>query len=485
MASDTSKTEAGSYTVTVTPKSTCAFSDGSTAAKSVSWTIAKRTITKPTLTNTTYTYDGTAYSPTINNFDSTYVTQTGTASSTNAGNFTLTYSLKNKTSTQWEGGGTDDIALSWVINKADPELTLSNDTIIFDNFAIILINGSLTEQQIIITYKGHTHNDFNYGRGLTVTCDDSDVRPVTLHDSAYYVEAVVPMPKFVCDAKVTVTLPANDNYIAAAKTFTVKCICEVNFADCTWAQIQKIAKLVLAHEVFENSIGSVKTFDCSPTLNLSDIARYTTDTQKPKSYTSLIIRLMDAPINKNYIFCRIEPPATNSSLANVFLDDETATDTTNSCFTKAKIGTLFERIYNSLPSGLREVMLDYTYRSYIRTGTSWSSGTPKYSKMFIVGLSDLHSKSTVNSITSSNSSIFDISTPFSYENDQFEYFANGNTAMRWQTNDGKQNVTWRWLLRDETKNSKSIKLDPRQSLSAPIEIENNVACDVNPLCCIG
>lgn len=114
-----SATAAGSYSITFTLKSTAntKWSDGTTAAKSTSWSIAKRKLTKPTLTNTSYTYDGGSKAPTINNYDSGYMTKSGTESSSTAGSYTITFKLSDTTNTTWSDNTTSNVSCSWSIAK--------------------------------------------------------------------------------------------------------------------------------------------------------------------------------------------------------------------------------------------------------------------------------------------------------------------------------------------------------------------------------
>ena len=143
LSSETSATNAGTYTAKIAPKSNYCFSDGSTSAKTVNWSIGKLSLTQPTLTNTTYTYDGNKHSPTINNFNSTYENQTGNTDTATAGTYTVTFSLKDTNNTCWQGGSTANVERTWTINKATPTLTKLTDINIADNAGIPLLkNGS-------------------------------------------------------------------------------------------------------------------------------------------------------------------------------------------------------------------------------------------------------------------------------------------------------------------------------------------------------
>ena len=114
----TSATAAGTYTVTFTLNPGYAWSDGTTAALSLTWKINKRTLTIPTLSNASFTWAlNTTFKPTVNNFDGNYETQSGTASSTSSGTHTITWALKYSASTQWSDGTTSNKSATWNVAK--------------------------------------------------------------------------------------------------------------------------------------------------------------------------------------------------------------------------------------------------------------------------------------------------------------------------------------------------------------------------------
>lgn len=116
----TSTTSSGSFSVTWSlrfPNDTL-WTDNTTAQKSGSWSVAKRSITVPSMSNTSHTWAvNTTFKPTISNVDSTYVTQSGTTSSTNVGSWTITWALAYPSHTQWSTGGTANKTASWSVNK--------------------------------------------------------------------------------------------------------------------------------------------------------------------------------------------------------------------------------------------------------------------------------------------------------------------------------------------------------------------------------
>jgi len=117
--SGTSATNAGSYAVVFHLKDTdnTAWTDESTADKSVAWTISPKTVTIPTVTGTSFTYNGAAQGPTISAFSATEITQTGTASATNVGSYTVTLSLTSATNYVWSDNTTAAKSTSWSIAK--------------------------------------------------------------------------------------------------------------------------------------------------------------------------------------------------------------------------------------------------------------------------------------------------------------------------------------------------------------------------------
>ena len=113
-----SATSAGTYTITWTLNEGYAWADGTTDPYSLTWSIAKRAVTIPSLTNTSYTWAvSSTFAPTINNVNTSYVNQSGTTSSTNAGSWTVTWSLKYPSDTTWSDGTTANKTGSWSVAK--------------------------------------------------------------------------------------------------------------------------------------------------------------------------------------------------------------------------------------------------------------------------------------------------------------------------------------------------------------------------------
>jgi len=111
----TSAINVGTYTATFTPKDNYKWSDGSTTAKNVSWTIQNETITLPTQ-NGSLVYNGSGLSPKWNNYDSQKLTLGGTTDGIDAGTYTATFTPK--AGYAWSDGSTSAKNVSWTIERA-------------------------------------------------------------------------------------------------------------------------------------------------------------------------------------------------------------------------------------------------------------------------------------------------------------------------------------------------------------------------------
>ena len=113
----TSAINANTYTATYTLNSTTntTWSDDTTAAVNVTWTISRAKLaTKPTV-KTNPTYSGSAQSPTWNNYNTTYMTIGGTTSATNAGSYTATFTLGSNYA--WTDGTTAVASVGWTMQR--------------------------------------------------------------------------------------------------------------------------------------------------------------------------------------------------------------------------------------------------------------------------------------------------------------------------------------------------------------------------------
>ena len=117
----TSAVNAGTYTATFTPKDGYVWSDGTTGAKSVAWTIGRAAIAVPRQSGS-LTYTGKALTPVFSGYDSAKMTMGGTTKATDAGTHNATFTLN--ANFQWSDGTTAVKTVSWTIGKAAGSLSL-------------------------------------------------------------------------------------------------------------------------------------------------------------------------------------------------------------------------------------------------------------------------------------------------------------------------------------------------------------------------
>lgn len=129
----TSATNVGTYTATFTPKDGYVWSDGTSEAKSATWTIARASLSVPAQSGS-LTYTGSAQSPTWSNYDSSKLTLSGTTSGTNAGSYNATFTPKDNY--QWSDGTTAAKTVAWSIGKAAGSLSLSATSVELDTSAL-------------------------------------------------------------------------------------------------------------------------------------------------------------------------------------------------------------------------------------------------------------------------------------------------------------------------------------------------------------
>jgi hypothetical protein len=130
ISGDTAGTNPGTYTATFTPKTGYCWSDGSTTGVSVNWYIVAASVAIPSVTNTSFTYNGTAQGPTVSSYDHDIIEVTGNVSETNANaagtTYTLTIGLIHPESYAWTDGTSADKNFTWTIapkSVACPELS--------------------------------------------------------------------------------------------------------------------------------------------------------------------------------------------------------------------------------------------------------------------------------------------------------------------------------------------------------------------------
>jgi hypothetical protein len=125
---DPSGTAAGEYTATFTPTSNYKWSDGSTGAKEVKWTIISVLVSIPSQSGT-LTYNGSAQTPKWQNFDNEN-SSVSVSAKTNAGEYMATFTLKKG---MWTDGTTAAKTIKWTIGRATiAAVPAQSGTLVYD-----------------------------------------------------------------------------------------------------------------------------------------------------------------------------------------------------------------------------------------------------------------------------------------------------------------------------------------------------------------
>ena len=294
-----SATNAGNYAVVFHLKNaSTTWADGTTADKSVTWSIAVKTVAIPAVTDTSKTYNGNSQSPTISSYSASEITVGGTTSATNAGNYTVTFTLTSETNYKWSDNTTATKSAGWSIAaKAVTVPTLSNTSKTYNGSPQSPTISSYSASEIAVGGTTSATNAGNYtvtftlknvtnykwsdnttaaksaawsiakaagsmslskssvslttsqltdtvtvtrsGDGaVSATSSDTSIATVSVSGTTVTVTAVANG-----SATVTVSVAAGTNYLApSSKTVSVACNLVPALNDCTWAQISEIAQ---------------------------------------------------------------------------------------------------------------------------------------------------------------------------------------------------------------------------------------------------
>lgn len=219
MGGVTSGTDAGSYNATFTPGANYQWSDGTTEAKTVAWSIGRASMSVPAQSGT-LTYSGSAQTPSWSNYDSSKMTIGGTTSGTNAGTYNATFTPTSNY--KWSDGSTSAKTVSWSIGKAAGSLTLNKSS-------MSLKVGALTGT-IAVSRAGDG--------AITATSSNTGVATVSVSGTTITVTA-----KAKGDATITVKVAAGTNHTAPAdKTCAVSVTLPTStLNDNSWETIREVS----------------------------------------------------------------------------------------------------------------------------------------------------------------------------------------------------------------------------------------------------
>ena len=188
----TEGTNAGEYEATFTPKGEYVWSDGTQDARTVTWTIKRKTVQLPAQSGS-LTYTGSAQSPTWDNYSAVELDMGGTTSGTNAGSYQATFTPTSNF--QWSDGTYGAKSAAWSIGKAAGSLSINPTTMTLDV--------STLQKTIAVTRAGNG--------AISVSVDNTAVAEASLSGTTITVTG-----KAKGTAKITVSVAAGTNHTAPA-----------------------------------------------------------------------------------------------------------------------------------------------------------------------------------------------------------------------------------------------------------------------------
>lgn len=236
-------TNAGSYNATFTPGANYQWADGTTAAKTVAWSIGRATISATPAQSGSLTYSGSAQSPKWSNYDTAKLTIGGTSSATNAGSYNATFTPTSNY--QWSDGGTTAKTVAWTIGKAAGSLSLNKTT--------MTLNAATKSSTIAVTRAGDG--------AVSATSSNTSVATVSVSGTTITVTG-----KAYGTATITIKVAAGTNHNAPANK---TCSVTVNIFNATlnsnsWAAIKAASDAGEAASVW--AVGDTKTITINGTV---------------------------------------------------------------------------------------------------------------------------------------------------------------------------------------------------------------------------
>ena len=164
------------------------WEDGTKNNKKYTWKITPYLLNKVTGNTTSFTYNKTNQSVSVNNFLQQYITADNDLTKKDAGNYTAKYIIKDKHNYNWEDNTTDDININWTINvlklnkpvSSNTSLTFNNtnQTLSVSNFNTNYITqvGNITEKIV-----GNYSVTYSLDDKINVNWSDNTTNDVTIN----------------------------------------------------------------------------------------------------------------------------------------------------------------------------------------------------------------------------------------------------------------------------------------------------------------
>ena len=220
ISGQTTGTNAGTYTAIFTPVEGYKWRDGTTDAKSVTWTIGRAIIMGIPAQSGSLTYNGSAQSPVWSGHDAAKLTIGGTTSGTNAGSYNATFTPVSNY--QWSDGTTAAKTVAWSIGKAAGSSSLNKSS-------LALSTGTMSGT-ISVTRAGNG--------AVSASSSNTNVATVSVSGTTVTVTA-----KAKGTATITVKVAEGTNHTAPAnRTCSVSVtLPTTSLNDNTWATIKEVS----------------------------------------------------------------------------------------------------------------------------------------------------------------------------------------------------------------------------------------------------
>ena len=220
ISGQTTGTNAGTYTAIFTPVEGYKWRDGTTDAKSVTWTIGRAIIMGIPAQSGSLTYNGSAQSPVWSGHDAAKLTIGGTTSGTNAGSYNATFTPVSNY--QWSDGSTAAKTVAWSIGKAAGSSSLNKSS-------LALSTGTMSGT-ISVTRAGNG--------AVSASSSNTNVATVSVSGTTVTVTA-----KAKGTATITVKVAEGTNHTAPAnRTCSVSVtLPTTSLNDNTWATIKEVS----------------------------------------------------------------------------------------------------------------------------------------------------------------------------------------------------------------------------------------------------
>lgn len=250
----TSGTDAGSYTATFTPKANYQWPDGSTVAKSITWSIGRASISIVPSQSGSLAYTRSALSPSWSGYDSAKMILGGTTSGTNAGTYTATFTPN--ANYQWADGDTAEKSVNWSIGKAAGSMSLNKTS--------MTLNKSAQSGSITVTRAGNG--------AITATSSNTSVATVSVSGTTVTVTG-----KGYGSVTITIKVAAGTNHNAPGnKTCSVTAnLFNATLNSNTWAAIRAASDAGEAANWW--SVGATKSITINGKIGNTTFSNLTVD----------------------------------------------------------------------------------------------------------------------------------------------------------------------------------------------------------------